>query len=348
MEYDHDDLITDNCLEEVVKAAERCPKVSFIYSDDVTVNWDGTSHCFSKEYGWEHYVWAYKGKTYHVNKQPDPNPKSLSEILWSPDHVRVWTREAYLLVGGHDEKLPVCDDHDVMIRTYLAGAHFEHIKVPLYIHRLRKDNTCTTRVGEIQARSRMHRNLHLHALVHEWCRRMDLPKYDLGGAHNCPEGYTPIDIHVNDQTGLALDVLSPEFDAAIPDDSVGCFRAQDFLEHIPIGKVPALLNVLYRKLVPGGWLLTNTPAAADVEGKVGRGAFQDPTHVSFWTENNWWYFTDRAYARFVPEITCRFQPTVLVNYYPSDWHKKNFIPYVRCDLSALKDGNSWWPGQKKI
>ena len=25
----------------------------------------------------------------------------------------------------------------------------------------------------------------------------------------------------------------------------------------------------------------------------GRGAFQDPTHVSFYNENSFWYFTDR-------------------------------------------------------
>lgn len=352
MEYDHDDLITDDCIEAVVDAAKKLPKACFIYSDDVTLNEDLTSCCFIKEFGWEHYEWEYKGNTYHVNRQFDVHPRSICEILYAPDHVRVWSREAYKIVGGHNRDLSMCDDHDIMIRTYLAGIPFEHIRRPLYIHRLRKNNTCIPNVGKIQEMSRNNRDKYLHALVKEWCRREKLPMYDLGGAHNCPPGYTPIDMSpaVLKAGGIQLDVLDGGKEGGLnrfPDNSVGCFRAFDFLEHIPPEKVVFLMNKLYDKLVPGGWLLTMTPAVCDDDGRCGRGAYQDPTHVSFWSSNNTWYFSKKTHAKFVPEIRCRFQTVRLNNGYPSEWHREHLIPYVTWDAAAIKPG-VYWPGPVEI
>jgi len=77
----------------------------------------------------------------------------------------------------------------------------------------------------------------------------------------------------------------------VPDGSVGCVRAFDFLEHVPTcrdstcdhgadgmaGKcIVGLMNELYRVLAPGGWIISCTPSTD------GRGGFQDSTHVSFW------------------------------------------------------------------
>ena len=83
----------------------------------------------------------------------------------------------------------------------------------------------------------------------------------------------------------------------LPDNSVGVIRAVDFLEHVP-DKI-AIFNELHRLLAHGGMLLSLTPSTD------GRGAFQDPTHVAFYNENSFWYFTDANYANFVPEITCQ-------------------------------------------
>ena len=70
----------------------------------------------------------------------------------------------------------------------------------------------------------------------------------------------------------------------------------------------------------------------------GRGAFQDPTHIAFWNENSFWYYTDPQYAKYVPEITARFQVSRLVSYFPGDWHRANNISYVKAHLIATKDG----------
>lgn len=342
VEFDHDDVLTHDCLQLVVdayKAADFGQPI-FIYSHDVTLEEDGTSSTFSSKYGWTHENWVYRGKTYVYNKQFSIHPRSLCEILYAPDHVRVWNRKAYEMSGGHDVRLRYCDDHLLMIKTYLCGAEFIEIKQPTYFHRLRKNNTCIPNVEGIQQLSRNHRDEYLRDLVHEWARRNDYKMYDLGGAHNCPDRYIPIDPHLPEGKGISKNI----FEVDIEPNSVGVFRAHDFLEHIPGPQIPQLLNKLYDALVPGGWLLTMTPAVEDNDGRVGRGAFQDPTHVSYWSTNNWWYYTDKDFAKYIPEIRCRFQAATMGTYYPSDWHAEHHIPYVRADLCALKKENTHWPG----
>lgn len=348
VEYDHDDLITHDCLETVAVVLEACPPHTFLYSDDVTMSFDGKSHRFMPEYGWRHYAWEYRGHKYLVNAQPDPTPRALCEILYAPDHVRVWTAGAYRAAGGHNPALAVGDDHELVVRTYLAGVHFEHVRRPLYLHRLNAQTTSQTRLREIGEVSRATRDRHLHALVREWCLREGLPMFDLGGAHNTPPGYIPIDRALPGDHPYSGDVFAVV--GSMPDDSVGCFRAHDFLEHVPIARVAPLMNLLYSKLVPGGYLLTHTPAVCDDEGRCGRGAYQDPTHVSFWSSNNFWYYTDREYRKFLNgEATCRFQTVRVANHYPSKFHRDHLIPYVLWDGMALKDDDKhYYPGPRKI
>lgn len=69
-----------------------------------------------------------------------------------------------------------------------------------------------------------------------------------------------------------------------PDSSVKQLRANDIFEHLP-HKVTTM-NEAWRVLKPGGLLELFVPTTD------GRGAFQDPTHVSFWTPNDIWYFSD--------------------------------------------------------
>src|SRR5690606_7638272 len=166
----------------------------------------------------------------------------------------------------------------------------------------------------------------LNAICLEWARREGLPCYDLGGVHNKPQGYLSIDRHPG--ADVQIDVLQG---LPFEDSSVGILRAYDFLEHIPGGmSVVHFMNECWRVLAPGGWLLTATPSTD------GRGAFQDPTHVSFWNANSFWYYTQQQHKKYVPEINCKFQLTRVDNYFPSDFCAKNSIPYVAADLWALK------------
>ena len=63
---------------------------------------------------------------------------------------------------------------------------------------------------------------------------------------------------------------------------------------------------------------------------------KDPTHISKWNKNSFWYITRQQQAKYIDNTTIRFYPVVLDNVWYSNWHKENCIPYVRADLICLK------------
>lgn len=69
-----------------------------------------------------------------------------------------------------------------------------------------------------------------------------------------------------------------------PDSSVDSIKAWDIFEHLP--EKLHTMNEAHRVLKPGGNLDLFVPTTD------GRGAFQDPTHVSFWTPNDLFYFCE--------------------------------------------------------
>lgn len=338
VELDHDDELMPTCLEEL--AARFDEGADFVSSATFELKADGSDVWYSPEFGWEHDKAMLNGKEhlYHVPFQIDA--RSLAHIYYAPNHVRAWKEEAYWTAGGHDDKLEVCDDHALLIRTYLSGAKMTVIDRPLYVQHMHEGNTQTKRFDEIQTGTHALCNQSIRPLVEEWCRREKLPLFDFGGAHGCPDGYTPVDI-AGGEGVLPIDVTQ-----GLPwaDNSVGAIRAHDFLEHVPIGQIVPLMNEIHRVLVPGGWLLSHTPSTD------GRGAFQDPTHVSFWNENSFWYYTQAKQAKYVPQITARFQAARLFTWCPSDWHEQHRIAYVVADLCAMKGQriagrNGFWKPQ---
>lgn len=66
-------------------------------------------------------------------------------------------------------------------------------------------------------------------------------------------------------------------------DSVDEIVAHDIIEHLP-NKI-FTMNQAYRVLRHGGKFDIKVPTTD------GPGAFMDPTHVSFWHRNSFWYYT---------------------------------------------------------
>lgn len=322
VELDHDDILEPDALRQVAQAFEDHPEVVFVYSDFMQIHEDGSpdSARFNSDHGWE-----YDGV---VCRSFEPTPAAVSYIWYGPNHLRAFRREAYDAVGGYDENLDVLDDQDLFCRLYQHGA-FRHLPVSLYRQRVHGDNTQAR--GEFNARIQTETvelyDRHVMANSLAWAKRQGLLALDLGGAHNSPSGFLSVDLHDADLIGDVLEVLSNASDC-----SVGVIRASDFLEHVRPDSVVPLMNEMYRVLAHGGMLLTQTPSTD------GRGAFQDPTHVSFWNENSWWYYTDANLSKYVPEIECRFQVSRMITHYPSAWHEEHKICYVTANLVAVKDG----------
>ena len=97
-------------------------------------------------------------------------------------------------------------------------------------------------------------------------------------------------INIDNRAGLNPDIVA-DLTSTFPfdDNSISEVRAYDFLEHIPIGKTVFVIEEIYRVLKEGGLLRHMTPSTD------GRGAFQDPTHVSFWNKNSWLYYMQDEY-----------------------------------------------------
>ncbi|WP_432072819.1 glycosyltransferase [Streptomyces wuyuanensis] len=330
VELDHDDLLARDCLAELGKAFDEHPEAVLVYSNTAQITEDGgrDDTRFNETHGWQYEEVDVDGRRLLAAKTMAPTPHNVSYIWYAPNHVRSFRRDVYEKIGGYDATRTVLDDQDLMCRLFQAG-DFHHIERCLYLQRIHTANT--QRDPQINAHIQRETvalyDKYIEANALAWTRRRGLLALDLGAAHRKPPGYLGVDQHAGDGVDIVA-TLPGRLD--LPDNSVGLLRAVDFLEHVP-AKVP-LINELYRLLAPGGMLLTMTPSSD------GRGAYQDPTHVAFYNENSFWYYTDNQYRSFVPEIEARFQNSRLVTYFPTDWHSKNDISYVVANLIAMKEG----------
>jgi SAM-dependent methyltransferase len=108
-------------------------------------------------------------------------------------------------------------------------------------------------------------------------------KLNLGCSTILLPGFLNVDLWeppgATDATFLRVDLRHPW---PWPDSSAALIRAHDIAEHLPDKR--HTMNEAWRVLRPGGQLDLVVPTTD------GRGAFQDPTHVSFWTPNDLFYF----------------------------------------------------------
>lgn len=134
VEVDHDDELTPNCLEYLLKAFEKYPETDFVYSCALELS-GNEAICYGKGWGWGEGLEmtdTVKGKTYTFSESPEVNPFSIRTIYAQPNHVRCWKKDFYHKIGGHNTELAVLDDMDLLIRTFLYG-NMVKIAKTLYI-----------------------------------------------------------------------------------------------------------------------------------------------------------------------------------------------------------------------
>lgn len=341
VEFDHDDLMLPTALERVVEAYRENPDAGMYYSQFAEIDRTGSPRPapYSPSFGWtykEVMIPEFDADRPFVQiNNMAPTPHNASHIWYMPNHLRAFTIDAYRAVGGYDADRDVLDDQDLMMRLYRYGPFIE-IDECLYLQRVHEHNTQAEpeRNAFIQEETIRLYERDIQANAMAWAKHNGLVCLDLGSATGKPEGYIGIDLQAAPDVAYVGDVF--EILGEMADDSVGVIRAVDFLEHI--GPEPdkriGIFNEIYRVLAHGGMLLSLTPSSD------GRGAFQDPTHVSFYNDNSFWYYTDAGTAQFVPAITARFQASRITTSFPTDWHRANGIPYVQANLIAVKPGGS--------
>lgn len=314
VEVDHDDMITPDCLEEIAMAFEN-PEVGFVYSDNAKLADNFIP--YNPAFGWTHKAFEWQGRQLISMDSQPLTPGRLGFIWYAPDHVRAWRKSVYDQIGGHNETMEVIDDLDLMHRLYLV-TKFHYIPKTLYIYRITGDNTWLKKNDTVQQMNMDVFLRDIEALAIRWSNMNSLMKIDLCGGFNKPTGYTSIDLADAD---LVADLNKG---IPLPDNSCGIVRAYDAMEHL-VDKHKTMSEI-HRVLAPGGMLISMTPSTD------GRGAWQDPTHVSFWNENCFWYYTRPEQMQYIRNTNIAFYESVLRTYFPSDFHKQNNISYVQAIL----------------
>ncbi len=291
LEMDHDDLLLPGAIEEVQKAFAD-PEVGFVYSNALFVDGEGKrTPRFDLSHGWQYREHDYNGQTVDELVSFEPSPAACSRIWYAPNHLRAFRRSVYEQIGGYNAGMRVLDDQDLISRMYCA-TKFHLIDKPLYVYRIHGQNSWMKHSQEIQNNVYRLHDQYFEEMAVKWAKDNGLRRIELGGRMAAADGFETVDLRDADITADLNDRWPFE------DGSVGVIRAMDVFEHL---KNPIhTMQELYRVLARGGYAIIQVPSTD------GRGAFQDPTHVSFWNENSFLYYTEREFNKYI-DCPVRFQ-----------------------------------------
>jgi glycosyltransferase involved in cell wall biosynthesis len=168
VELDHDDELTHDCLFHSYAAIQKYPDAGFLYSDvcelyengemkyydyDWSGNWYGR-YDNGFDFGYAGHTWVeYNGNSYLNHHYPDINPLTIRFNISMPNHVRMWKKTIYDKIGGHNKNLPVADDFELIIRTFLE-TKFIHVKKMLYLQWNNGNSTVDNNSIDINRRAR--------------------------------------------------------------------------------------------------------------------------------------------------------------------------------------------------
>jgi glycosyltransferase involved in cell wall biosynthesis len=189
VELDHDDTLISTCLQELHNASLKYPNAGFMYSDVCELYEDGEMKTYDHDHSgnWyarpdNHFDFGYAGHTYveadgktYINHHyPDINPLSIRFNISMPNHVRVWKKEVYDKIGGHNVNTPIADDYELIVRTFL-NTEMVHVKKMLYLQWNNRNSAVDNNSVDINRRSRLIRD-HYDFQIHK--RIIELGKYD--------------------------------------------------------------------------------------------------------------------------------------------------------------------------
>ena len=333
VEADHDDILTPDCLEELHKAYQD-KDVGFVYSDVALYHMEDKFVPYDENMGWTHRLFEWRGKQLYAMNYFKPTSQSMTYIWYCPDHVRSWRKSVYKELGGHNPELAICDDHELCIRTYLH-TKMVHIPKVLYVYRITGNNTWLKRNEDIQIKTRELCNQYAQKLAERDADLKGLLKVDIGGGLNPYPGYYSVDLRQDADMVYDLNDGIP-----LKDNSVGVLNASHIIEHLQ--DKTKIMSEIHRVLAPGGWAFIEVPSTD------GRGAFQDPTHVSYWNENSFLYYTDAYLANFIDNKTIKFQEYRKQTHFPNEWLKNLNVCVTTVWLVAIKPGMDRLPGPLRI
>lgn len=160
MELDHDDMLAEKAAELMVKAFQKYPDCKFAFSDCVEIDENHNSLTYGDGFAFGYGKYRkelYRGREYQVAICQNINPKTIRHIVGVPNHFRAWDREFYHSIGGHNRRLTIADDYELIIRSFLK-TRFVGIRKLLYLQFFHSsdtlNNTQNSSRADIQRRVR--------------------------------------------------------------------------------------------------------------------------------------------------------------------------------------------------
>ena len=172
VELDHDDALLSNALEVCNEAILKYPDAGFLYSDGAELYEDGESKYYDHDWSGNYYArsdnffgFGYWGHSWINSDNKDflschaseINPLTIRFNISMPNHVRMWERNLYHKIGGHSKNLPVADDLEIIIRSFL-NTRFIHVKKTLYLQYNNRNSTVDNNSIDINRRARLIRD----------------------------------------------------------------------------------------------------------------------------------------------------------------------------------------------
>ena len=122
IELDHDDYLLPHAIENTLKAFNKYPDAGFVYSDcaEIDENYRSLTYGESFAFGYGSYKEeTHIGIKFQVANTPNINPLTIRHIVGVPNHLRAWKRSDYFSIGGHNRRLSIADDYELLVRTFL-------------------------------------------------------------------------------------------------------------------------------------------------------------------------------------------------------------------------------------
>jgi len=129
-ELDHDDMLLPRALEKVHKAFTDFPDAGFVYTDCAEISEDYSSLMYGEGFAFGYGKYRdeeHLGMNFKIAVTPNINPVTIRHIVGVPNHLRVWKKSDYMAVGGHNRRLSIADDYELIVRTFL---HTKMVRVP--------------------------------------------------------------------------------------------------------------------------------------------------------------------------------------------------------------------------
>jgi len=219
MELDHDDVLTDKAGELMVKAFKLYPDCKFAFSDcaEIDENWNSLTYGDGFAFGYGKYrKETYRGREYQVAICQNINPKTIRHIVGVPNHFRAWDREFYHSIGGHNRRLTIADDYELIIRSFLK-TRFVGVRQLCYLQFFHNsdtlNNTQNSTRADIQRRVRTISNFYNKQIKD---RFEELGIEDWAFNHN-PNNPLSAESRFGEMEGSVNYIWTPGYDIPVPE-----------------------------------------------------------------------------------------------------------------------------------